>query len=358
MRRRIVLWATALGAIARFELGESGVGAVCACVLVDGNPTWTGAWGTTDGTPSKAPATTTIFRAASVTKMFTGLMLLQLAERGRLRLSDPVETYVPELHAIAHPNERARPSLAQLATMTAGIPTEVADPGVNRELPPTDFERSVVSVIPQIRLTTEPGVRFTYSNLSYALLGLACSRAAGIAYHDYVRREILEPLGMTRSGFGPTLEPIESLARGHDLTEGVDDTATAEKEHRGRGYGLPAGGLYASVEDLARFAQFCLEGNSNVLTEATRELAWEGVVAADRDLNLGEGLGFAAVRDLRGRQVATGHFGIVSGYKCGLVFSRETRKALVICTSITRTADTTDLAREMIEIVSAADAPP
>ena len=85
MRRPVVPWATALGAIARFELGESGVGAVCACVLVDGKPTWTGAWGTTDGTPSEVPAATTIFRAASVTKMFTGLMLLQLAERGRLR---------------------------------------------------------------------------------------------------------------------------------------------------------------------------------------------------------------------------------------------------------------------------------
>ena len=82
------------------------------------------------------------------------------------------------------------------------------------------------------------------------------------------------------------------------------------------------------------------------------ELAYDGVVAADRDLNFGEGLGFAALRDLQGRHAATGHFGIVSGYKCGLVFNRELKKALVVCTSITRTADTTDLAREMIEIVS------
>jgi len=339
-----------LAAIARFELGDAPVGGVCAR-YIDGDDEWTGAWGTSARSSSEPPTPSTVFRAASVTKMFTGLMLLQLAERGRLRLSDPIEEYVPEFGSVGRPNERARPTLVQLATMTAGLPPEVPSPGVNRELPPRDFERSVVAVIPQI-VVVEPGIRFAYSNLSYAVLGLACSRAAGSPYHEYVLREILTPLGMTRSGFGPTLGAIEALAPGYDLTDGEIDAATPEKEHRGRGYGLPAGGLYATVHDLGLFARFCVDGNEAVLTTASRELAYDGVVAADRDLNFGEGLGFAALRDMQGRHAATGHFGIVSGYKCGLVFDRETRRALVVCTSITRTADTTDLARDMIEIVA------
>lgn len=325
---------------------------MCARYIELGEQEWTGSWGKSAQSASEPPTATTVFRAASVTKMFTGLMLLQLAERGRLRLSDPLEEYLPEFGAVRGPNERARPTLVQLATMTAGLPPEVPNPGVNRELPPIDFERSVLAVIPQISFVAEPGVRFAYSNLSYALLGLACSRTAGSAYHEYVTREILKPLGMTQSGFGPTLGAVETLAPGYDLTDGEIDAATPEKEHRGRGYGLPAGGLYATVHDLGLFARFCMEGNEAVLTSASRELAYDGVVAADRDLNFGEGLSFAALRDLRGRHAAMGHFGIVSGYKCGLVFNRETKKALVVCMSLTRTADTTDLAREMIEIVS------
>jgi CubicO group peptidase (beta-lactamase class C family) len=341
-----------LAAIARFELGDAEVGGVCARYVQIGQNEWTGSWGKSARNASEPPTERTVFRAASVTKMFTGLMLLQLAERGRLRLSDPLEDHVPEFSAVRRPNERARPTLVQLATMTAGLPPEVPDPGINRELPPIDFERAVLAVIPQITMVAEPGIRFAYSNLSYALLGLVCSRAAGAAYHEYIVREILMPLGMTRSGFGPTLGAVDSLAPGYDLTDGEIDATTPEREHRGRGYGLPAGGLYATVEDLGRFARFCLAGNEAVLTNASREFAYDGIVAADRDLNFGEGLGFAALRDLQGRHAATGHFGIVSGYKCGLVFNRETKRALVVCTSITRTADTTDLAREMIEIVS------
>jgi CubicO group peptidase (beta-lactamase class C family) len=342
----------ALAAVARFELGDAEVGGVCARYVELSQQERTGSWGKSARGASEPPTASTVFRAASVTKMFTGLMLLQLAERGHLRLSDPLEDYVPELGAVRGPNERARPTVVQCATMTAGLPPDVPNPGVNRELPPSDFERSVLAVIPQINFVAEAGVRFAYSNLSYALLGLACSRAAGAAYHEYVAREILKPLGMTRSGFGPTLGAVDSLAPGYDLSDGEIDAATPEKEHRGRGYGLPAGGLYATVHDLSLFARFCLEGNEAVLTNASRQLAYDGVVAADRDLNFGEGLGFAALRDLQGRHAATGHFGIVPGYKCGLVFNRETKKALVVCTSITRTADTTDLAREMIEIVA------
>lgn len=156
----------------------------------------------------------------------------------------------------------------------------------------------------------------------------------------------------TLVSFGPTLGAVDALAPGYDLADGEIDAATPEKEHRGRGYGLRREASTRPSTIWGLFARFCLEGMEAVLTKASRELAYDGVVAADRDLNFGEGLGFAALRDLQGRHAATGHFGIVSGYKCGLVFNRETKKALVICTSITRTGDTIDLAREMIEIVS------
>jgi CubicO group peptidase (beta-lactamase class C family) len=200
-----------------------------------------------------------------------------------------------------------------------------------------------------VKLVAEPGVRFLYSNLSYGVLGLACARAAGSRYDDYVLREILLPLGMNDSGFRPDVS--RNLARGYDLTDGQIDTATAEREHRGRGYGVAAGGLYSTVQDLARFVEFQISGDHRVLSDGAFASAHDGVVAADRDLNFGEGLGFAAIRELRGREVVTGHFGIVSGYKSGVVFDRASRVGLVVCTNITRTAETEELSRRMIEIL-------
>jgi len=337
--------------LATFELGDHDIGGMSIALIVDGSVAWTKTYGWADA--DRRPDTNTVYRAASVTKPFTGLMLLQLAERGALRLSDPLTRYVPEFEQVPRANDRATVTLVQLATMTGGIPAEVSVDGDARVAPPAGFDRAVLDAIPAVKLVAEPGTRFLYSNLSYGLLGFACSRAAGRAYHDYVRAEILEPLGMRASGFGPTLAPLPTLARGYDLTDGHVATEVAEREHRGRGYVLPAGGLYTTVADLCRFVSFCVgEDPSRVLSPAAWADALDGLVAADRDLNLGEGVGFAAMRDLGGRVAAPGHFGIVSGYKCGVVYSPQQRAGVVVCASITRTDNTADLARSMLELLA------
>jgi CubicO group peptidase (beta-lactamase class C family) len=337
--------------LATFELGDANVGGVSAGVVLDGQLVWTGSWGNAHSSVSRT-GTHAVYAVASVTKLFTGVMLLQLAERGLLRASDPVDLYIPEFRSVRPVNDRATISLAQLATMTGGVPGQFEGPGASHARPPVEFELAVLETLPHVALVAEPGVRFVYSNLSYALLGLACARAAGLSYHGYVQQEILAPLTMTDSGFGPAVAPVPNLARGYDLTDGHVDTETADREHRGRGYGLPAGGLYSTVNDLARFVVFLIAGHPGVLSSAALAAAHDGVVAADRDLNFGEGLGFAALRDLSGRDVATGHFGIVSGYKCGVLFDRSSRAGLVVCTNITRTGNTEDLSRGMVEILA------
>jgi len=336
--------------IAAFELGRHDVGGVSVALIAEASVAFKRTYGWADA--NRRADESTVYRAASVTKPFTGLMLLQLAERGALRLSDPLTRYVPEFAAVPAANDRAAVSLVQLATMTAGIPSEVAVEGEARSAPPMHFERAVLAAIPAIVPIAEPGTRFLYSNLSYGLLGLACARAAGRPYDEYLRDEILRPLDMHASGFGPTVAPIPTLAKGYDLTEGEADTEAAEREHRGRGYALPAGGLYTTLDDLCRFVSFCVGTEAPaVLASATWSEARDALVAADRDLNFGEGVGFAAIRDLAGSVAAPGHFGIVSGYKCGVVYSPQDRVGVAVCANITRTADTTDLARSMLALL-------
>ena len=336
--------------LAAFELSTHDVGGMSVALIVDGSVSWTKTYGWADA--NRHPDASTVYRAASVTKPFTGLMLLQLAERGALRLSDPLTLYVPEFSRVPAANDRTVVTLVQLATMTAGMPSEVSVEGDARTAPPSRFEQAVIAALPAITPFAEPGTRFLYSNLSYGLLGLACARAARRAYDEYVRDEILRPLGMAASGFGPTLGPLPTLARGYDLSDGAVETEPAEREHRGRGYGLPAGGLYATLDDLCRFVSFCLGTEApGVIAPGAWSGALDAVVAADRDLNFGEGVGFAAIRDLTGAVAAPGHFGIVSGYKCGIVYAPQDRVGMVVCANLTRTGDTTDLARSMLALL-------
>src|SRR5579863_8687221 len=149
-----------------------------------------------DGPP---PDARTVFRIASMTKSFTASAILALRDDGALSLDDPAEDYVPELRGWPLPSrDSARVSLRHLLTMTAGFPTD--DPWGDRQqgLPLAEFAKFLSG---GVGFNWAPGTRFEYSNLGYAILGRVITAATGAAYPDYIRRRLLHPLGMTRTGF-------------------------------------------------------------------------------------------------------------------------------------------------------------
>jgi CubicO group peptidase (beta-lactamase class C family) len=202
-----------------------------------------------------APDTDTVFRIASMTKSFTAAAIVLLRDSGSLALDDPASRYVPELADWA-----VVPTIRQLLTMTAGLPTD--DPWGDRQqgLPLGEFGQFLAGGVSFVRA---PGVAFEYSNLGYAILGRVVSAASDTAYKDFVRDRLMLPLGMTRSGY----DIPDEYATGYRRTPGGWKEVPVEP------YGAfaPMGGVFTCVADLARWvAGFAGSPEEHPLSAASR----------------------------------------------------------------------------------------
>ena len=320
------------------EYAKDNVGSVTVGVVVGPNLIWTKSYGYAD-MERKIPATKdTVYRIASVTKQFTGLMLLQLVERGRVHLSDPVEKYFPEVNKIKGRFPGAPPiTLVQLGTMTAGLVVEPKNADRYNTGRVADWEKMLILSLPDTKYLYEPGTYHNYSNTSYAILGATLGRAARVPYVSYVQKQIIEPLGMTSTAFEPNNQISPFLAKGYHIDDnGKLDTLTPLRQHGNRGKNVPAGSLYSTVSDLTRLVAFELgEGPSSVLKKEALDNSFSALVAADSDLNQGDGIGFSALRLMPSNFVAVGHLGALSGYSVAVIFDRPSRTGVIMLASVT-----------------------
>jgi CubicO group peptidase (beta-lactamase class C family) len=198
-----------------------------------------------DGGP--APDAATVFRIASMTKSFTATMVLALRDDGALGLDDLAEQYVPELQGwppVTPDAQRVR--IRHLLTMTAGFPTD--DPWGDREqgTPLPEFAGFLAQ---GVSFNWAPGTRFEYSNLGYAILGRVISAVTGQPYPDVMRARILDPLGLAQSGYEAGAVDPDQLAAGHRR----DGHGWEEVPMAPCGAFAPMGGVFSSVQDLARW---------------------------------------------------------------------------------------------------------
>ncbi len=203
-----------------------------------------------EGTLPHAPDADTRFRIASMTKSFTAATVLLLRDEGRLRLDDHVSDYVPELAQLRLPTADSVPlSVRTLLTMAGGWPTD--DPWGDRQqdLPEDAFAAMLRE---GLGYAWAPDTAFEYSNLGYAVLGRVIAAAAGQPYAEVVAHRLLEPLGLSATGFAPETTPPQSRATGYRRT-GEDWERVPSV-----GYGAfaPMGGLFSTVADLARWVGF------------------------------------------------------------------------------------------------------
>jgi CubicO group peptidase (beta-lactamase class C family) len=309
-------------ALAAAEFAKDNRGSVTIGVVSGAELVWTKSYGYAD-MEKKTPATKdTVYRIGSITKQFTGLMLLQLVEAGKVRLSDPVEKYFPEVNKVEGRFAGAPPiTLVQLATHTSGMGREPADLQTYLKGPVSEWEKVMIAALPRTKYGFEPDARFSYSNIGYAVLGAALSRAAGQSFVDYMSQKFFAPLGMTHTAFEPNEKIKPYLAKGYGVQGDRVDAETPEREHQGRGYKVPNGAMYSTVSDLARFLAFELgHGPADVLKKETLEDNFKRVNSASGDLTEGYGIGFQVER--HGSLIVYGHGGAVAGYLAGAFVDR------------------------------------
>ena len=344
-----------LDTYAAAEYARDPVGSLLVGVVADGGLAWSNGYGFADVEARRPPTDQTAYRVGSITKQFVGLMLLQLAERGKVRLSDPLVKYVPEFSTVKSPYPDAPPiTLLQLATMTSGLAREPSGAFDHSQGSSAKWEEIVLSVVPRVTYAHEPGTKYLYCNIGYALLGLALGRAAGQPFTEYVRQQILEPLGMTSSGFEPT-EPMRPLlARGYDVSkDGKIDWSGPDREWSGRGYRVPNGGLISTMRDLSKFVAWELgTGPATILKRETQQDNYSRVMTAAGSLSGGYGVGFQVQR--RGALVAHGHGGTTNGFLSQALFDRESKTGVIVFRSVTGgDLSPNDVAMRALAIVSA-----
>ncbi len=219
------------------------------------------------------PATPdSVYRVGSVTKLFEATALMQLRDAGRLRLDEAVDRYVPEAWYPGPNGARVSPTWRQLASHTAGLQRNV--------------QRNLGTVPDLFRFlehrtaAAEPGKVYAYSNLGFVLLGQAAALVAGERYHDYVRRHIFAPLGMTSSTYDPGSVAPDRLAIGYLRVDPAEDGWSGYRA----GYRdpfPPSGTILSTVNDLSRFLMLQFRagpaGGAQILDSRTVREMWRPV---------------------------------------------------------------------------------
>jgi CubicO group peptidase (beta-lactamase class C family) len=200
-----------------------------------------------------APNTTeTRFNLGSMNKMFTSVAVLQLAERGKLRLDDPLAKFVPDFPS---PEAAKKIRIEHLLTHTSGLGSYFNDAFFRASRARYRTVDEMMELAAGDSLAFEPGTRWSYSNTGMLVLGKVIEAASGQDYFSYVRDNIYGPAGMTRSDSYELDAVNQNLAVGYDFDFQEDGT----KRVRNNIFmhvilGGPAGGGYSTVGDLHRFA--------------------------------------------------------------------------------------------------------
>ncbi len=180
------------------------------------------------------------FRLASVTKIFTAIGVMQLVERGKINLDNPVENYLTDLK-IQSPNFKNPISIRHLLTHTSGLTDDILN---NSSCAETPSQQTLIALINEEVHAIQPGYIFNYSNIGYGLLGIVIERISGMSYADYVQKNIFNPLGMTSTAVLYRLPNSEKVAMGYN-SEGkpIDELLMRD---------IAAGGGISTIEDLSR----------------------------------------------------------------------------------------------------------
>lgn len=221
-------------------------------IIIDGQLVWVKSAGVAD-VKSRTPVNAeTVFRIASMTKSFTAMAILKLRDEGKLSLDDPVSKYVPTLTDLPYPTKDS-PALTirHLLTHSEGFPED--NPWGDRQLAQSNdaIKNFMRSGIP---FSNAPGVAFEYSNFGFAILGQVVTAVARKPYEDYVREQILIPLGMRSSTFEASQVPKERMAPGYRW----EDNVWKDEPILAHGSFGAMGGLWTTANDLARYVAFLM----------------------------------------------------------------------------------------------------
>jgi CubicO group peptidase (beta-lactamase class C family) len=308
-----------------------------AGVVRSGALVWTAARGRHAG--DVAPGPDVQYRIGSITKTMTAIAVLQCRDEGMVDLDASIGSVLGDDVPFA-----ASP-IRRLLSHSGGLPAEPSGPWWERH-DGGDFDDLAARVGKQSAVLPS-GQRLHYSNLAYGLLGELIGRLRGASWWDVVRTRVLDPLGLSRTTYGPT----PPHAQGYSVHPW---SGRLEPEpHTDTGAMAPAGQVWSTVEDLARYAAFWLDPDPAVLAPATAtEMRIPVGGGPDSGLEMAWGLGL----ELSGGRSRFGHGGSMPGFLACLAVDPDAGAAAVTLSNGTR-GDTPSLAHTLIDVLAEHEPP-
>lgn len=286
----------------------------------------------------------TIFHWASITKTLTGIAIMQLHERGRLRLDDRVVDYIPELRRVHDPfGTRDSITIRMLLNHTSGFRAGTwpySEGKAWQPFEPTSWEQ-LVAMMPYQELQFAAGTRYGYSNPAFVYLARIIEQLTGDAWESYVQKNIFAPLGLQRSYFRTTPYHLSAF-RSHNYSVERDSATRALRviDHGAdfdTGITTPNGGWNAPLGDLARYVAFLTSGADGIVKRATLEQMWQpgkpmlqGYQAAPQ-----QWMGLSFMIHGTGDRRVLGHTGHQANFGSFFFFNPHTKLALIVAYNTT-----------------------
>lgn len=251
------------------KMQDSGLPGLSMAIVKDQKTVYARGFGQKETGGGRATTARTLFGIGSITKSFTCMALMQLQEKGKLSIEDPVNAYLD--FKVEPEGKQIR--IKHLMTHTSGIPALAYAEAkilhaVDEDIPdvPIGDVDDMVTYMQESRdwTETEPGERWFYLNEGYVLLGGIIEQVSGNSYQKYMREQILKPLGMNRSYFEQEKVENDSDVACPYL---VHDNERSVQSYL---YGsiTSDGGLISSAEDMARYLKLYLAGgNENIISK-------------------------------------------------------------------------------------------
>jgi CubicO group peptidase (beta-lactamase class C family) len=309
-----------------------------AAVVRDGRVVWHGSRTSMEG---HGPDENVQYRIGSITKTFTAVLVLRLRDEGVLDLGDPLEKHLPGTGA-------GEATIAQLLAHTSGLAAE--SPGPWWERTPGSLRPELSDVLGEQPFRHPVGRRHHYSNPGYTLLGALVEKLRGAPWEDVLRREVLEPLGLSRTSGRPSAPH----AGGWAVHPWADVMLPEPAEDLGRM--APAGQLWSTTGDLAKFAAFLMYGDDRVLSaESVREMRRPAAPAEPADVADGSTYGLGLQIYHGGGRLLAGHSGSLPGFLANVTLSVDDDVAAVVLTNCTSGPLPAVVSADLIRIVAEAE---
>src|SRR5664279_1614275 len=313
--------------LARSEMNKHGVTGLSIALVDDQQVVWAAGFGFADKRVNVPARAETIYRAGSISKLFTATAVMQLTEQGLLDIDKPLQSYLHEFSIKSRFPEAGPITPRNIMTHHSGIPSDHLQGAWTKN--PEPFA-NITKLLQEDYVAYPPNFVYSYSDLGVTVLGHALEKVVGRDYVSHMKVSLLKPLGMTSSSFSNSPDSSHSASKAYRNGEEVEETSLRD---------IPAGGLNSTVLDLSHFTKMILAGGRTAeqqiikpetLTEMLRPQ--NDAVPLDLMFRIGLGwmLGGQGDIDIRNAGPVAHHSGMTLYHRSILIVLPEQKLGVVV----------------------------